>query len=103
MSQTFLPKNESFTCVHCKKHVEKSLVGYRNHCPFCLYGLHVDIHPGDRASTCRGVLEPVGIQKDAKRTWMIVFRCQQCGERKRNKVLADDDTNVVTALSKFPT
>ncbi|WDF05905.1 RNHCP domain-containing protein [Shouchella hunanensis] len=31
---------------------------YRNHCPFCLYSKHQDIIPGDRASTCGGLMEP---------------------------------------------
>ena len=25
---------------------------HRNHCPNCLYSLHVDIEPGDRESEC---------------------------------------------------
>lgn len=27
---------------------------HRNHCPNCLYSLHVDIEPGDRESECGG-------------------------------------------------
>ena len=103
MSQTFLPKNESFTCAHCDKQVVQAAVGYRNHCPFCLHGLHVDVNPGDRANDCHGLLEPVGLEKDAKREWMIVFRCQKCDAKTRNKTAQDDNPELVISLSRFPT
>jgi hypothetical protein len=31
---------------------------YRNHCPACLWSKHVDVQPGDRAATCRGLMRP---------------------------------------------
>lgn len=103
MSQTFQPKNENFVCAHCGRNVAMAAVGYRNHCPFCLYGLHVDIHPGDRANTCRGLLRPVGLEKDSKREWMIVFQCETCGVRARNKAAHDDNSELLISLSRFPT
>ena len=34
---------------------------HRNHCPNCLHSLHLDNEPGDRASECGGVMEPVSV------------------------------------------
>ena len=35
---------------------------HRNHCPYCLYSLHVDGRvPGDRDSECRSRMAPVGV------------------------------------------
>lgn len=59
----FIMKNEDFVCQYCGKQVEKHPTGSaRNHCPFCLYSLHLDADfPGDRASDCHGLMRPVGI------------------------------------------
>src|SRR3989344_2693847 len=50
---------EDFTCEHCDTFVEGD--GYTNHCPKCLWSLHVDNEPGDRANNCNGLMEPFGI------------------------------------------
>lgn len=63
---------------------------YRNHCPFCLHSLHVDILPGDRANPCRGLLEPVGVEHSGKKGWLIISRCSRCGEERRNRAALDD-------------
>ncbi len=46
---------EVFKCKHCRRFVCPPYSGgrHRNHCPFCLFSLHVDDKkPGDRMSTC---------------------------------------------------
>lgn len=55
--------NENFVCLNCGKEVSKHPEGSaRNHCPFCLCSLHLDaVFPGDRASDCHGIMQPVGI------------------------------------------
>ena len=62
-------------------------LGYssRNHCPFCLWSLHVDKLPGDRANECRGEMEPVRVELSSKKGYVIVHRCRKCGEEHRNK------------------
>ena len=51
--------NNAFTCVHCGAEVKPLHNGpVRNHCPVCLYSLHVDVQPGDRANDCRGPMAP---------------------------------------------
>lgn len=47
-------RNESFACQNCGMGVTIHPTGSaRNHCPACLYSLHVDdVIPGDRLSAC---------------------------------------------------
>ncbi len=89
----FLAREEPFICEHCGKSVEPLGKGtYRNHCPFCLWGKHVDDKgPGDRASLCQGLLEPIGIDQESKKGFLLEFRCQRCGMIARNRAAPDDD------------
>lgn len=50
------PCRDSFPCRVCGRLVTPEGAGssHRNHCPNCLYSLHVDITPGDRAAACHG-------------------------------------------------
>jgi DNA-directed RNA polymerase subunit RPC12/RpoP len=83
--------NNAFTCAHCGAQVLSLENGsVRNHCPACLYSLHVDEFPGDRASTCHGILEPIGVEQSGKKGWVVVHRCQRCGATRRNKAALDD-------------
>lgn len=83
-----------FVCVHCGQGVPPLVNGScRNHCPACLHSLHVDVNPGDRASDCGGLLEPVGVDYSSKKGWVVLHRCQRCGAERRNKA-ALDDTNL---------
>ncbi|WP_018131890.1 RNHCP domain-containing protein [Effusibacillus pohliae] len=87
----FTVRNEPFTCIHCGTEVRPlQSGGCRNHCPVCFYSLHLDIHPGDRASDCRGILEPVRIESHSKKGYMIVHRCRQCGHLTKNKLALED-------------
>lgn len=97
--------NQPFTCAVCGEEVRPLAAGgYRNHCPACLHSLHVDVNPGDRASDCAGVLEPVAVEHSGKKGWIIVHRCRRCGALRRNKAALDDpdqpdDFDVLVALS----
>lgn len=53
--------NESFTCKVCGRLVVPNGAGsdHRNHCPYCLTSMHLDIEPGDREADCGGAMEPV--------------------------------------------
>ena len=94
-------KNDNnFTCVNCGKEVEKLKYTSRNHCPYCLYSLHVDIIPGDRMNSCKGVLEPIAIENNSKKGYVIVFKCKKCGEITRNKSAIDDDFDKMLEISK---
>lgn len=83
--------NQGFVCTHCGRDVLPLAGGtVRNHCPFCLWSLHVDVDPGDRASDCGGALEPVRVEKHAKKGWVIVHRCTVCGAERRNRAALED-------------
>jgi DNA-directed RNA polymerase subunit RPC12/RpoP len=61
-------ENQSFICFNCGEQVLRLNNGsYRNHCPFCLYSLHVDNIPGDRSYTCKGLMKPIGIINSLKK------------------------------------
>jgi hypothetical protein len=83
--------NDAFDCVRCGAAVKPLSNGsVRNHCPECLWSLHVDRVPGDRAEACGGLLRPTGLLGSAAAGWTIVFRCESCGAERRNRA-ADDD------------
>ncbi len=90
---TFIAREESFICSHCGVSVAPLGQGtYRNHCPRCLYSKHVDDEgPGDRASSCQGLLKPIGIDQDGKKGFMIIHQCVSCKKECRNKAAPDDD------------
>ena len=83
--------NEGFVCAHCGARVEPLTNGsVRNHCPACLWSLHVDVDPGDRASDCGGTLEPVAVEDGGRKGWVVVHRCTRCGAMRRNRSALDD-------------
>ncbi|MFO0006801.1 MAG: RNHCP domain-containing protein [bacterium] len=49
----------------------------RDHCPWCLRGLHVDVVPGDRAADCGGVLDPYAIERRPPDV-LLRLRCRAC-------------------------
>ena len=83
--------DENFECIVCKKQVKKLNYTARDHCPYCLSSIHVDINPGDRNCKCLGILKPIDIEKGKKDTFKIVYKCEKCGIIKRNKAAFDDD------------
>lgn len=95
----FVKKDEAFTCINCGKEV--SPLGYttRDHCPHCLYSIHIDIMPGDRANHCKGILKPIGIEK-FKDTYKIVYRCEKCHEEHKNIMATDDNLDEIINISK---
>ena len=100
----FTKKDEAFVCLHCGKEVLPMGTSSRNHCPFCLWSLHVDINPGDRANDCGGLLRPIRSEPDAKRGFIIIHKCERCGAVVRNKAAHEakvqpDDTDLHIKLT----
>ena len=86
MEQKRFTKNDaSFICQNCGKEVKPLGYSSRNHCPFCLWSLHLDVNPGDRASDCGGKMEPIRVETDPRKGYIISHRCTKCGEIKRNR------------------
>ena len=91
--------DEEFECENCGKFVNKLGYSCRNHCPYCLHSKHVDINPGDREETCHGILEPISVEIDSKKGYIIIFRCKKCGKIVRNKAAEDDNMDEIIRLS----
>ncbi|WP_420871372.1 RNHCP domain-containing protein [Lysinibacillus xylanilyticus] len=49
---------------------------FRNHCPKCLFSKHVDTVPGDRASTCKGLMRPIGVDYTEKKAFNLSINAQ---------------------------
>lgn len=99
MQKLFVKNDNSFTCVNCGKEVSPLGYSSRNHCPFCLCSLHVDVNPGDRASECKGMLVPKQVIPDAKKGYIIIHKCIKCNAIRRNKSAKDDDTDLLIKLT----
>ena len=41
--------------------------------------------PGDRANACGGVMDPIKVELDSKKGYVILHKCRKCGEIKRNR------------------
>lgn len=89
----FIMRNEDFVCMNCNMQVLRHPGGSaRNHCPYCLYSLHLDERfPGDRASSCGGKMRPIGVDYRKNKGDMIVHKCEKCGKKNVNKTAPDDD------------
>ncbi|PIT91440.1 hypothetical protein COU17_00410 [Candidatus Kaiserbacteria bacterium CG10_big_fil_rev_8_21_14_0_10_49_17] len=88
---------ENFICEHCGESVIGS--GFTNHCPSCLWSKHVDVHPGDRASDCGGLMEPIALEQKAG-VHRLIHRCVRCGHALPNKLAPNDDYDAALALSE---
>lgn len=97
-----IARDEGFACARCGREVPPHGRTARDHCPYCLWSLHVDVIPGDRAAGCGGGLEPVGVELRAGR-YMLRYRCVRCGAGRVNQALLDgappDDWERIVALS----
>ncbi len=94
----------SFHCIHCGRTIAQEALGtrYRNHCPFCLWSVHLDRVPGDRQASCSGAMEPIGLafkQENGKTgELMVVHRCLDCGAVHKNRLAGDDQADTVLAI-----
>ena len=87
---------EAFTCEHCGVEVKGD--GYTNHCPSCLWSKHVDVNPGDRASSCGGLMEPVALERTGDE-YVLTHRCVKCQHKKRNRTDKEDSSDTLVALA----
>ena len=74
---------EDFVCERCG--AANTGDGYTNHCGKCLYSKHVDVHPGDRAASCGGLMRPADVLRRGG-GWKLVHECERCGFRRANRV-----------------
>ena len=90
--------DEEFICHNCHKKVDKLNYTARDHCPYCLHSIHVDINPGDRANECQGDMIPIGIEK-FKKTYKIIYKCKKCHTIHKNIMANDDNFDLIIELS----
>ena len=86
-TKKFTRRIEDFTCEQCGHSQQGN--GYTNHCSACLTSKHVDRNPGDRLGVCQGLMIPTDIQV-LRKEWIVVQRCERCGEVKKNRLSPED-------------
>ena len=108
MTRVFPPNagmpGPAFLCTHCDHTIPGSAPGtaHRNHCPHCLWSLHVDLKTGDRRSACRGPMEPISIGIQANGEWFLLHRCQRCGMIRMNRIAGDDNEVLLVSMALRP-
>ena len=92
--------NSHFTCKNCHKKVPLEAPGTknRNHCPFCLFSLHVDNETGDRRSDCGGLMPAIGKMYKEDGEEVLVHECVKCGLIRKNRIAGDDSFDLVENL-----
>ena len=95
---------DAFTCKVCGRLCTPENAGsqHRNHCPNCLSSLHVDVEPGDRASDCGGIMEPVAVWVRRDGEWAVIHRCRRCGALHSNRTAADDNPMKLMSIAMKP-
>ena len=94
----------AFLCTHCDHTIPGTAPGtaHRNHCPHCLWSLHVDLKTGDRRSACRGPMEPIAVGIQGNGEWFILHRCQRCGMIRMNRIAGDDNDVLLVSMALRP-
>lgn len=97
--------SSSFRCGHCRLDVSTHAIGteHRNHCPNCLWSRHLDDDsPGDRASECGSLMEPIAISVRGAGEWVVVHRCTGCHTLSLNRTAGDDNPLILLRLAVRP-
>ena len=95
--KNFIRKKEDFVCGNCGQTVVGN--GYTDHCPKCLWGKHVDEEiPGDRASDCGGLMEPIGVEYKAGE-FRLHHKCTKCRHDFWVKTVETDDRELLIKLA----
>ncbi len=99
-SKRFTKNDSGFVCANCGAQVPPLGYTSRNHCPKCLCSLHLDVNPGDRASDCGGIMDPVSAEPSRKNDgFVITHKCRLCGALRRNKSASDDNRPFLIKLT----
>ena len=95
---------DGFTCRNCGAFVAWAGGGtlQRNHCPWCLYSLHLDFEPGDRSADCGALMEPIAVWVRRKDEWCLIHRCLACGALSSNRVASDDHELALLSIAARP-
>ncbi len=104
-------ENKKLNCENCNKEIffKKNIgTSHRNHCPWCLYSVHLDLIPGDRNSKCKGKMKPIALtfkKEGEKRNYgkrqgelMIIHECQKCAKISINRIAGDDNPDSIIKI-----
>lgn len=100
ITKRFTKNDSGFICANCGAVVMPLKTTSRDHCNQCLHSLHVDINPGDRANSCKGILQPINTFSNSKKGYVIEYKCKQCKSAVRNKAADDDNFEEMLKLCK---
>ncbi|WP_277557339.1 RNHCP domain-containing protein [Ereboglobus sp. PH5-10] len=91
-------------CRHCGGEFSLNAPGtrHRNHCPWCLWSIHLDDKPGDRNSDCHGGMEPIAVSACPDGEWLIVHQCKTCFVVHINRIAGDDSERELLGLAVRP-
>lgn len=91
-------------CPNCHKEFSLNAPGTknRNHCPFCLFSVHVDDEVGDRKSNCNGLMEPIGKFYRPNKEEVIIHKCLKCAKISNNRIAGDDNEELLANLKILP-
>jgi len=92
----FIRNKENFTCKNCNQSVIGN--GYTNHCPNCLYSIHIDKYPGDRQESCLGIMSPIEIITKGGDAKYIVHICNLCKIKKKNILSKQDSIKTIISI-----
>lgn len=106
-TKKFIKNDQGFVCAVCGRTVLPMGRSSRDHCPFCLSSVHVDVNPGDRTNLCRGIMRPIAAEPDPKKGYVIFYRCEKCGALHKNRAAMDaiqqpDDRTLLIQLTAYP-
>ena len=62
----------------------------------------MDDEPGDRASDCLASMEPIAITVRGDGEWVLIHRCNGCGELSSNRTAGDDSPLLLLRLAVRP-
>lgn len=62
----------------------------------------MDEEPGDRASDCGGIMDPIGVWVRKNGEWAIIHRCRRCGKLDSNRIAADDNPMKLMSIALKP-
>ena len=71
--------------------------GFTDHCPKCLWSRHLDVNPGDREAICKGMMEPISVEKRGD-GYVVHYRCQKCNYLYQVKAAENDDFERIIKL-----
>ncbi len=91
-TRRFQRRIEDFICERCGAFNVGD--GYTNHCAACLYSKHVDVAPGDRATTCCGTMRPTSVRM-SKGRWKLTHECERCGFVRTNFARPEETDAVI--------